>query len=571
MKQKLLWLLVVIFSTSVAVAHVGPSLMGRDGKWLGVVMGIFSPHAESIKVRPLEDLSATARAILSPMQCIVDVRSLTTVRSALLPRVSVLGSFVDALVMCLLSTAPQAQGVRKEIPKLAARDKAEKAIRQAYASAYARTGSKGQIALASLLMAKASNETDQALRFVLMHEARRVAIRIPWVELAVRASTTVSSEFKVSSLTLMLETVRQLGRRVKERSAQGELSVAYRQAVKIAVRDDQFEQAASLLAQSVKFARRSKDKTALEDALHVRKQFHDIRRLGEIAVKAQARLKTQPSDPQDNLHVGSYMCFVRGEWSRGLDFLSQCSEVEIRRIAFMDQSNSKNLEHEVRLAMAWRSIASKQRGIARELKRRQIERRAAYWFGRAMKQLSGVEKDRIAKLQDELTALGYDPLLEPKRKRWFVLFRSSDPSLWNTATEKGENRFAIPLRMAPKGVRYLRLTLVGQDKYVVIPMKNRDLTEDTKRGRYGWNGKCSKSFGAFHLGIYDGSRLGKAGTIETAYGLQGWGFGHEWGLDSQENQAWAWDGRPIKSAVFEIAVTTRDLSNEARSHELGVK
>jgi hypothetical protein len=145
---------------------------------------------------------------------------------------------------------------------------------------------------------------------------------------------------------------------------------------------------------------------------------------------------------------------------------------------------------------------------------------------------------------------------------WTVLFRSADPSIWNSDTNKGPTYFALPLKRAPAGVQYLKLTL-GNGAGVIIPMTNQLLgtTSDIGKGMYRWNGTGHFNSKAYHLGIADTDLPVRKGCVSVHAGNPdeaGWGFGHHHAIN--DNQGFAWAGQEIGPAVFEISVKTAPLT-----------
>jgi hypothetical protein len=160
---------------------------------------------------------------------------------------------------------------------------------------------------------------------------------------------------------------------------------------------------------------------------------------------------------------------------------------------------------------------------------------------------------------------------QPKAK-WTILFRSDDPSKWDTRT-KG---VAIPLDSAPAKFRYLRLRRMDTDEAMILrmdPDQLRNGTHDISEKGYWWNGTSKKGFGGHHLGIVEGPRHkfpAKRGMITLMWhgwdGFTGSGFGHAYGVD--DKQRYAWRGKEIPRTVFEIAVTYGPLGPEERRNLL---
>lgn len=146
--------------------------------------------------------------------------------------------------------------------------------------------------------------------------------------------------------------------------------------------------------------------------------------------------------------------------------------------------------------------------------------------------------------------------VEPERSvDWdeLLLFRSSDPSIWNHSVSEGENHSAIVLSEVPDNMAYLRLLRLDTGEGVIMAVQARDLDQDGGDLITGFNGSNEEFYGACHLGIYS-EELPQQVEVRFAYG--GWGFGHR--PDNETTQACAWAGQEINAeTVMEITVFPR--------------
>ncbi len=87
---------------------------------------------------------------------------------------------------------------------------------------------------------------------------------------------------------------------------------------------------------------------------------------------------------------------------------------------------------------------------------------------------------------------------------WMVLFRSADPSVWNTDSPD-QAKFAIPVTRAPKSIRYLRLKRMDTGETQIISVRHADLAQAPQQipdhPDFVWNGSANEAFGGRHLGI----------------------------------------------------------------------
>src|SRR5262245_30452962 len=81
---------------------------------------------------------------------------------------------------------------------------------------------------------------------------------------------------------------------------------------------------------------------------------------------------------------------------------------------------------------------------------------------------------------------------KPEPPRWTILFRSDDPSVWDTdAKDAKGQQCAIPLRFAPDTFRYMRLRRMDTFEALILPLTPDDLENgkpDDPDARFWWNG-----------------------------------------------------------------------------------
>lgn len=142
-----------------------------------------------------------------------------------------------------------------------------------------------------------------------------------------------------------------------------------------------------------------------------------------------------------------------------------------------------------------------------------------------------------------------------------VVFRSSDPSIWNTKSRDGEFRFADPVDTVKHPVNFVRIMREATGEAVIVRVDGNHVLDEGFDPRCGWNGSCSEFSGGQHLGVY---HCDLAQDFETRFEFGGWGFGHPY--NDNDRQAWGWAGRQLPETVFEISLL--DSVPEFMQHEL---
>lgn len=181
--------------------------------------------------------------------------------------------------------------------------------------------------------------------------------------------------------------------------------------------------------------------------------------------KAQAKLGTDPSDPDANTVVGKYLAFVQGDYQQGLPFLAKSGDATLRTLA----------EHE--LAPLYADTAPKKIGMGDEWVAaaknykpiyRTFYDRAAQWYAAAWPDLDGIWKDklreRLKKLLQVTTPGGAVKKVVPAG--WTTLSPTNKVSTDSTIAHVGGKSIRIdmardkpaqsfwfqsPLFVAPKG------------------------------------------------------------------------------------------------------------------------
>ena len=69
--------------------------------------------------------------------------------------------------------------------------------------------------------------------------------------------------------------------------------------------------------------------------------FRNRENLPEEVRVALATLKTNPTDPEANLVVGKYHCFVKDEWEKGLPMLLKGNDAALKELATAEKGASQ--------------------------------------------------------------------------------------------------------------------------------------------------------------------------------------------------------------------------------------
>ena len=450
-------------------------------------------------------------------------------------------------ILRILEPKPEPSKEKLAPPDEAAQKKVLETIREVYKDEYT-----NKAALAKKLVQKADEtNNDPVARFVLLHEATDVATEAGQGELAFQTIDALTSEYTVSGPAMKAEVIDK-GVKVALPLPQKEaLARAALQVIDDAIAEDNFDVAKQMGRQASQLTRLSKDGGLVQEIAAKIKEVDAAAKAYADVEAAMPTLKETPTDPAANLIVGKYFCFTKNDWNKGLPMLALGSDPTLKALAERDMRGAATTQEQVKLGDAWWEMGGRQR--------------SAYWYDKALYYLSGLEKDRARQRIGEANDEG-------RGTRWFVIFRSANPKIWNPPMPyKNGQEIAVPVASVPMRVKYLRLSC--EQDFVIVPITKdkllRPLTEQVIVAEgVGWFGEDEVHNGGHHFGIFNRvwNRM-DGGTIQLGrWGINvtGWGFGHAVGVNVSQGYCWA--GKPIPSTVYEIAVKVGPLTEgEAKS------
>ncbi|HJZ55018.1 MAG TPA: hypothetical protein VKE74_08665 [Gemmataceae bacterium] len=447
------------------------------------------------------------------------------------------------------------------VPDEAAQAKAEKVVRDLYKEDYTKKKPAEQVEFARKLLKVADDTRDNpAARFVMYREARDLAARAGDLDLALDAGDTTAKVFAVNVIEFKTAAL-QVADRTPTVPARDVAETAL-EIVDDAVKGDDYAGAAKLLELAARAAGRARVPGLNELVAGRVKEVDSIRKAFDATEPDRKALKANPDDPAAAAKVGRFLCLVKGDWDAGLPLLAKGNDPKLKAAAEKDLAKPDAATARMEVGDAWWDLGE----TLEAAERAEARLRARHWYTQAVADLTGLTKSRIEKRLDETSPLAEQRLSRNAVGGWMVIFRSADPSIWNTTTNRARNQFALPLNQVPSGIRFLRLTELAKGNFVIIEMTRERLGNRTEANGYGWIGTNDLQFKGYHLGIYDTAWKDiPQGSICVYHsggfdGFRGWGFGHRSFTDDQ--QGYSWDGKPTASTVFEVAVKTTPLSTD---------
>jgi hypothetical protein len=147
--------------------------------------------------------------------------------------------------------------------------------------------------------------------------------------------------------------------------------------IKQALALDDYSLAMELYDAALAAARRSRDKVKTDEIAARRKEI-DAARTGYAKVeKVVASLQDDPENPDSNLTIGRYFCFIKRNYERGLPMLALGSDEGLKRLARQELKLPAAAEEQTALADAWWELAERE---TNKETRKEMTLRAVHWY-----------------------------------------------------------------------------------------------------------------------------------------------------------------------------------------------
>jgi Tol biopolymer transport system component len=312
--------------------------------------------------------------------------------------------FLGALALLVGWAAPLAAQppARLAVPDREAQARAEALVKRILAEEYARAAKEPE-ARAKLVRTlwEQGKETrdDDALRFVLLREARDLAARSADAPVVLRIVGDLARDFAVDGPALKVEALLRTQGAASTPQANRTLAQAA-----LGLLGDLLDADAPALAARLAPVAEGAAGKAGDDALRAeaRSRGGEARLLAAERARIQEaieRLRTAPDDARANRDVGRYHALARGDWARALPLLARGADADLRDAARRDLARPADATGQVEAAEAWRRLAQ---GAPRA--RAHVLLRAASWYQQASLTLQGDEGERVEGRLKEIAA-----------------------------------------------------------------------------------------------------------------------------------------------------------------------
>ena len=245
----------------------------------------------------------------------------------------------------------------------------------------------------NILATALESENDRAARFAMLTMARDMAVFLGDYATAERVIGEMDKRFDVDVIAMRSKAVI---RAITAKVPTDKRAAAAHAALQLAreLHDaDRYDEAKTIVTVVQRASGRLRDRELTLEAKQLATEVREAANHYEPAREAFATLKTTPDDPAANTVAGKYLCFVKGEWERGLKMLAKGDDAELKDLANGELKGVSNAKAQVALGEGWSNIATKKEHQAHY----ELLLRAAGWYRDALPSLKGLEKTRVQK------------------------------------------------------------------------------------------------------------------------------------------------------------------------------
>jgi hypothetical protein len=293
------------------------------------------------------------------------------------------------------------------VPNAEAQQTATKAAGELFAERFKQAETTAEkTALATDMMSAAGKvPAGSADQYVLLKIARDMAAGTGDAATALQAAERLLEQFDEPAAEVTGETLLTAAREATTSAQHKAVAEAAHSMAEQLADADQYEMALRLCE-----AARSSAQTAKLYLLsrELTTQIEELKRqqlLSEEYRKALSVLEDKPRDPEANLIAGRHLCFVKGNWERGVPMLALGSDAALKAAAIKDLRGASSVEEQVAIGDAWWDLAETREGEEGDT----LRLRAGFWYRQAEPQLAeGLVALKVKQRLAELEKVGHE-------------------------------------------------------------------------------------------------------------------------------------------------------------------
>jgi hypothetical protein len=287
---------------------------------------------------------------------------------------------------------------RSPVPGADAQAKSRSIIHEVFGADFAKRGIKDRRQLARKLFDQAkSSKDDPAAAYVLLSESIDIAGSAGDMSAGMAAVDELVRRFEVDSLAIRLRLIQSARGAVQSPAESADLARAALALgdealsvwnADVALRATAIAEAAGRSSQDNAFASRVREQSKLAAQMSQLQQDEAVER---------RLLKEHPDDTVAGAKLGRILCFARGDWDEGLNFLARVNDESVLAAVREEARKPNAAPAMLKAAEAWWNV-----GATAPVPQNEARQRAGYWYRRAAPDLKGINKALAQKRLGEI-------------------------------------------------------------------------------------------------------------------------------------------------------------------------
>lgn len=316
------------------------------------------------------------------------------------------------LVLGVVASASELAAPQKApIPDAQALEAAQKAAGELFGVRFrsAKTAADKSAVAAEMIEAALKLQDGTADQFVLLKIAREIAAGAGDAATALQAAEQQAKRFDVPAAKLKAETLLAAAHEAKATAQHKAVAEAALQVVKDWTDASEVELPLSVCEAGRSAAQKAREFKLVKELAARADELEKQRKAAQEYRQALAVMEKEPAEPAANLTAGRYLCFVVGDWERGVPYLALGSDPGLKAVALQELRGAASADAQAAIGDMWWALGETKRGSERDA----LLLRAGAWYRQAEPRLSGglaglKVKQRLAelaKLDREIPAL----------------------------------------------------------------------------------------------------------------------------------------------------------------------
>lgn len=283
------------------------------------------------------------------------------------------------------------QVVKQPAPEEAALAKAEAALKEAWKTDYSRTKPEERATLSGKFLTPGREDRkDAAAWFVMLREARDLAVVAGKPRLAMEAIDEIDKWFVIDALDMKMKALETLSKDKGETTQLAAVRVCQHM-LEHAYTAENYELGERLLKIADEIVAQAKGSRIGDIVRQLRSEHAQYHREFQAVSAARSTLKQNPNDPRANEDVGIYTCFFQGDWEQGLPHLAKGLGNDLTALAKLDRSQPADVAMQLKVADGWWDLVQAQK----ERAQRNLLKRAKALYAKAGPNTAGEERQRV--------------------------------------------------------------------------------------------------------------------------------------------------------------------------------